>query len=70
MPTPNRWRVVVPVANPKAKYKGLAALGISKPWAIPWQKPNIPTNIKVIKTVSFPCTAIPKPRRITDNIIC
>ena len=48
---------------------GFDAQGISKPWAVPWQKPNIPTKIIVKKTDNFFSIAIAKPKRITDKII-
>ena len=69
IPTPNRCRVAVPEANPNAKRIGLEAQGISKPWAVPWQNPNIPTKIIVNKTESFFSMAIAKPKRITDKIM-
>ena len=49
MVTPNIWRAVVPQINPKINKIGLEAAGISNPWAIPWNRPKIPTKINIKK---------------------
>jgi len=59
----------VPETNPSTKSNGLAALGISTPWATPWNKPKIPTIIIISNIEIFFSITIPNPRRITDIII-
>ena len=69
MPTPNRCRAVVPQINPKTNKRGLAAAGTSIPWAIPWNKPKIPTKIIINFVGIFFSILIANPKRTTDKII-
>ena len=69
MQTPNICKDAVPQTNPKTNNNGLAAAGTSIPWAIPWNKPKIPTK-SIIKLVGiFFSILIPNPKRITEKTI-
>jgi len=69
MPTPNKCKADVPQINPKTNNIGLAAAGTSIPWAIPWNKPKIPTKIIIKFFGIFLSILIPNPKRITEKII-
>ena len=69
MPTPKRCRTVVPQINPKTNKSGLAAAGTYIPWAVPWNKPKIPTKTIINFVGIFFSILIPNPKRITEKII-
>ena len=69
MATPNTCKADVPQINPKTNKIGLAAAGTSNPWAVPWNKPKIPTKTMINFVGIFLSILIPNPKRITEKII-